>query len=171
MYVEGKEQLYGIISLLPLCGVQGWNSGCQACLCSKCLHRLSPLTDLWTPSIPKDKLESSDVLKMRKTIAWLENATVSSGSDLWKGKCCLEQSLIIFHLSVKQAMLSPPQPPHRDCRKALVLKKSTLTNQCQGLPSPEYLPPKLSVLGCCVPLPWSCFKFFLLVLFEIQAWT
>lgn len=122
---------------------------------------VEPLTDLWTPSIPKDKLESSDVLKTRKTITWLENATVSSGSNLWKGKCCLEQSLIIFHLSVRQAMLSPPQQPlHRDCRKALVLKKSTLTNQCQGLPSPEYLPPKLSVLGCCVRLPWSCLSPF-----------
>lgn len=110
VYVEGREQLYDIISLLPLCGVQEWNSGCQARLCSKCLHRLSPLPDLWIPSIPKDNLESSDVLKMRKTTTWLENAAVSSGSDHWKGKCCLEQSLIIFHLSVRQAMSSPPSP-------------------------------------------------------------
>lgn len=117
IYVCGKkrEQLYGIISLLlPLFGVQEWNSGCQACLCSKCLHRLSPLTDLQIPSIPKDKLESSEVLKTRKTITWLENAAVSSGSDVWKGKCCLEQPLIIFHLSMRQAVTFPtPAPAQR----------------------------------------------------------
>lgn len=41
-----------------------------------------PLTDLWTPSIPKDKLESSDVLKMRKTITWLE-AIFERESAVW----------------------------------------------------------------------------------------
>lgn len=143
-----------------------WSPWMELRLCSKWFHRLSPLTNLWIPSIPKDNLKSSDVLKMRRTTTWLENAAVSSGSDLWKGKCCLEQSLIIFHLSVRQAMSSPlsPAPSQRlQAARHFVLKKSTLTNQCQGLPSPEYLPPKLSVLACCVWLPWSCFKSFLLV--------
>lgn len=58
MYVEGKEQLYGIISLLlPLCGVQGWKSGCQVCLCSKCLHRLS--LSLTSELLPYLKISSN----------------------------------------------------------------------------------------------------------------